>query len=86
MASDDGGLYPKGFSPFYFPFQTSALPGFFVSGGFMNQGHGQLAATTVGETAKSAPHFAVVSMSWAGVSLNDLMLIPTLVWLSVLFG
>ncbi|MGU5759351.1 hypothetical protein, partial [Aeromonas caviae] len=39
-----------------------------------------------GETAKSAPPVAVVSMSWAGVSLNDWVLIATLVWLSVQIG
>ncbi len=76
----------KGSVLFYFPFQTSALSGFFVSGGFMNQGHEQLATTVVGETAKSAPPVAVVSMSWAGVSLNDWVLIATLVWLSVQIG
>ncbi|MEA9438542.1 hypothetical protein VCX44_22765, partial [Aeromonas caviae] len=52
----------------------------------MNQGHEQIATTVVGETAKSAPPVAVVSMSWAGVSLNDWVLIATLVWLSVQIG
>lgn len=67
--------------------QTSALPRFFrFWGGFMNQGHEQIATTVVGETAKSAPPVAVVSMSWAGVSLNDWVLIATLVWLSVQIG
>ena len=55
-------------------------------GGFMSQGHEQIATTVVGETAKSAPPVAVVSMSWAGVSLNDWVLIATLVWLSVQIG
>ena len=72
---------------FVFCFQTSASPGFFrFWGGFMNQGHEQIATTVVGETAKSAPPVAVVSMSWAGVSLNDWVLIATLVWLSVQIG
>ena len=52
----------------------------------MNQGHEQIATTVVGETAKSTPPVAVVSMSWAGVSLNDWVLIATLVWLSVQIG
>lgn len=52
----------------------------------MNQGHEQIATTVVGETAKSAPLVAVVSMSWAGVSLNDWVLIATLVCLSVQIG
>ena len=52
----------------------------------MNQGHEQIATTVVGETAKSAPPVAVVSMSWAGVSLSDWVLIATLVWLSVQIG
>lgn len=52
----------------------------------MSQGHEQIATTVVGEAAKSAPPVAVVSMSWAGVSLNDWVLIATLVWLSVQIG
>ncbi|MGL6237821.1 hypothetical protein [Aeromonas dhakensis] len=77
----------KGAVFFIFGFQTSASPGFFCFwGGFMNQGHEQIATTVVGETAKSAPPVAVVSMSWAGVSLNDWVLIATLVWLSVQIG